>query len=112
MTEKMKSRSRKQSLDRFEAGGGLRPVHALNEREARIDSLPAAEKELAKESARFADLCQFFEQKQIDVPSEIIERLTRVSTLPPAERVAVMKNLNHLLMEHLQNVDSGTGIRQ
>jgi len=78
----------------------------------RINSLPAVEKEMAKESARFADLSQFFEKKQIDIPPEVVEQLNRAATLAVAERINVMKRLNHSLMERLHDVDPGTGIRQ
>jgi hypothetical protein len=110
MTDKPKSGSR-QPLDRFEARGNLGPLD-LKEREVRINSLPAIEKEMAKESARFADLCQFFETKQIDIPREVFEQLTRAAKLPIAERISVMKKMNQSLMERLHDVDPGTGIRQ
>ena len=40
-----------------------------------------AEKELAEESARFADLCQYFERQRMDVPVEILDQLGRASRL-------------------------------
>ena len=111
MIDKPKSGGSRQSLDRFDAGGDLGPLH-LKEREARINSLSPVEKELAKETARFADLCQFFEEKQIDIPSELVEQLKRAATLPIVERIDVLTRLNQLLMERLHNVNRGTGIRQ
>ena len=111
MTDKTKSRSSRQPLNRFEAQGGLGPLD-LKEREVRINSLPAVEEEVAKESARFADLCQFFEKRQMDIPPEVVEQLNRAATLPMAERINVMKRLNQSLMERLHDVDPGTGIRQ
>lgn len=111
MTEKPRPESRQQSLRRLEVRHALGLVADHEERETRINSLPPVERELAKESARFGDLCQFFGQKRIDVPQEVIEQLTRVATLPAAERVAVMKKLNQSLMECLHDVDQGTGIR-
>jgi len=112
MTGKSKSRSSRPRLDRFEAGSDFGPFDDLKEREARINFLPAIEKELAQESSRFADLCQFFEQKCIDVPREVVEQLTSVAKLAIPERISVMKKLNQSLMERLHDVDPGNGIRQ
>lgn len=103
---------RRPSLDRFEAGSNPGPVDDLKEREARINSLPSAEKELARESSRFADLCQFFEEKHLDVPREVVDQLARVAALAIPERINFMKKLNQSLMECLHDVDPGTGIRQ
>jgi hypothetical protein len=111
MTGKSSPGRMRPSLDRFEAGSNPGPDD-LKEREARINSLPAVEKELAQESSRFADLCQFFEEKHIDVPREVVDQLTRVAALAIPERINFMKKLNQSLMECLHDVDPGTGIRQ
>ena len=55
-------------LDKFEPGGELGPIEDRNEYERRFNSLPPDQKELAQESARFADLCQYFSQQKIDLP--------------------------------------------
>jgi hypothetical protein len=112
MTGKSKPGSSRPRLNRFEAGSELGPVDDLNEREARINFSSAIEKELAQESSQFADLCQFFEEKGIDVPREVVEQLTSVAALAIPERINVMKKLNQSLMECLHDVDPGTGIRQ
>jgi hypothetical protein len=70
------------------------------------------EKELAQESARFADFCQYFERQRMDVPVEIIDQLGRASRLAIPERVEAMKKLNQKLMEYLDNVGQDPGIRQ
>lgn len=112
MTGKSKPGTSRPPLDRFEAGSDLGPVDDLKEREARINFSPAIEKELAQESSRFADLCQFLEEKHIDVPREVVDQLTRVAALAVPERINFMKKLNQSLMECLHDVDPGTGIRQ
>ena len=65
--------------------------------------LPAGEKELAQESARFADLCQYFERQRMDVPVEILDQLGRASRLAIPERIEAMKKLNQRLMEYLND---------
>ena len=55
-------------LDKFEPGGELGPIEDRNEYEQRLNSLPPVQKELAQESTRFADLCQYFSQQKIDLP--------------------------------------------
>ena len=78
----------------------------------RLDSLPPREKELAQESARFADLCQYFERQLMDIPMEIVDQLGRASRLAITERIEAMKKLNQKLMEYLDNVGQDPGIRQ
>jgi hypothetical protein len=70
------------------------------------------EKELAEVCARFADLCQYFSQQSIDVPTHIVDEVRSVSKLAVADRVARMKRLNQELMEHLHGASPGPQIRQ
>ena len=55
-------------LDAFEPGGESGPIEDRNEYEQRLSSLPPIQQELAQESTRFADLCQYFSQQKIDFP--------------------------------------------
>ena len=84
---------------------------ATNTISASNPCLPA-EKELAQESARFADLCQYFERQRMDVPVEILDQLGRASRLAIPERIEAMKKLNQRLMEYLNDADNGHFIRQ
>ena len=61
MSKEEKSNLTTGALARFGSGGDLGPVEDRNEYDQRLKSLPAGNKELAEESARFADLCQYFE---------------------------------------------------
>jgi hypothetical protein len=113
MTSNKRSENVKGALDGFESGGDLEPVEDRNRYDERLDSLPPREKELAQESARFADLCQYFERQRMDIPMEIVDQLGRASRLAiPEERIEAMKKLNQKLMEYLDNVGQGPGIRQ
>jgi hypothetical protein len=112
MSKEEKSKNTTGALARFEPGGNLGPVEDRNEYDKRLKSFPAGEKELAEESARFADLCQYFESQRMDVPVEILDQLGRASRLAIPERIEAMKKLNQRLMEYLNDADNGHFIRQ
>ena len=76
------------------------------------DAASAQEKELADVCARFADLCQYFSQQNMDLPAQIVEEVRSVSKLAVADRVARMKRLNQELMEYLHGASPGLQIRQ
>jgi hypothetical protein len=99
-------------LDRFESGGDLGAIEDGETREQRIASLPPAERALAQESARFADLFQYFSHQQMDLPHEVAAEIFRVSMLPMADRTVAMHRLNKILMEHLDDAGQGSGVRQ
>jgi len=100
------------ALDKFESGGELSPIEDRNEREQRLNSLPAGQKELAEKSARFADLCQYFSQQKMDIPPSIVDRVGSVYKLPEPDRVRAMQDINRELMEYLSDVGQDPGIRQ
>jgi len=99
-------------LDKFEPGGELSPLDDRDEYEQRLNSLPAEQKEFAEESTRFADLCQYFSQRRMDIPPSVVERVRTVSKLPAPDRIRAMKDINHELMEYLTDVGQDPGIRQ
>jgi hypothetical protein len=80
--------------------------------EPRRDDTPSKEKELAEVCARFADLCQYFSQQNMDLPAQIVEEVRSVSKLAVEDRVARMKRLNQELMEYLHGASPGPQIRQ
>ena len=99
-------------LDKFEPGGELGPIEDRNEYERRLNSLPPDQKELAQESTRFADLCQYFSQQKIDLPPDLLEQVGRLSSLANSERIRAVKSINRELMEYLNDVGQDPGIRQ
>ncbi|MGC2257197.1 MAG: hypothetical protein WA594_02765 [Candidatus Sulfotelmatobacter sp.] len=107
-----RSQPRSGALDKFEPGGELGPLDDRNNYQQRLNWLPAGQKDLAEESTRFADLCQYFSQQKMDIPPSIVERLGNVSKLPVKERIRAMKDLNRELMEYLNDVGQDPGIRQ
>jgi hypothetical protein len=112
--DEKQNRSKPESgtLDKFEPGGELGPLDDRNEYEQRLHSLPLGQKELAQEGTRFADLCQYFSQQNMDIPPSIVERLGNVSKLPSPDRIRAMKDINRELMEYLNDVGQDPGIRQ
>ena len=112
--DEKENRSKPESgaLDKFEPGGELGPLDDRNEYERRLHSLPLGQKELAHESTRFADLCQYFSQQKMDIPTSIVERVRNVSKLPVKDRIRAMKDINRELMEYLNDVGQDPGIRQ
>jgi hypothetical protein len=99
-------------LDKFEPGGESGPIEDRNEYEQRLSSLPPNQQELAQASTRFADLCQYFSQQKIDLPSDLLEQVGRLSRLAISERLRALKNINRELMEYLNDVGQDPRIRQ
>jgi len=114
LEDEKENRSKRKSgaLDKFESGGDLGAIEDRCEREQRLDSLPAEQKEFAEESTRFADLCQYFAQRKMDIPPSIVERVGSVSKLPSTDRIRAMKDINRELMEYLNDVGQDPGVRQ
>ena len=75
-------------------------------------SAQSREKELAEACARFADLCQYFSQQNVDLPSQIVEEVRQVSKLAVDDRITRMKRLNQELMEYLQDAGPGPQVLQ
>ena len=112
MSKEEKPKNTTGALARFEPGGDLGPVEDRNEFGKRLKALPAGKKELAEESARFADLCQYFERQRMDVPVKVLDQLGRASRLPIPERLEAMKKLNKRLMEYLNDAGDSHFVRQ
>ncbi|GEM_PF-6967571 len=84
-----------QTMDQLEPGG-----------------TPTVEKELAEVCARFADLCQYFSQQNMDLPPQIVDEVRLVSKLAVKERIAKMKRLSQDLMEYLNDAGPDSQVRQ
>ena len=100
------------ALDNFEPGGASGPIENRNEYEQRLRELPPRQKQLAEESARLADLCQYFSQHELDIPPELVEQVAELSKLPTSERVRALVELNRALMEYLNATGQGPATRQ
>ena len=82
------------------------------QKERSDDAASTQEKELAEVCARFADLCQYFSQQNMDLPTQIVDEVRSVSKLEVADRVARMKRLNQELMECLNGANPGPQVPQ
>lgn len=103
---------RKGMLDHFEPGGESGPLEDATQRELRINQLPPDEKALALESARLADLCQYFSQEKMDIPADLLDRVGRLSRMQPGERVRELLSINHILMQYLNRIGSAPQLSQ
>jgi hypothetical protein len=106
------SRNSQGALNKFEPGGALGPIEDRNEYEQRLNALPPDQNQLAQESTRLADLCQYFSLQKIDIPPEIVEQVAGLSRLTTAERIRALIEVNRALMEYLNDVGQDPGIRQ
>lgn len=88
------------------------PADEIEERRTRIESLPEAERDLARESGRFADLCNYLSQQHVDVPAKILDDLGRVAKLDVPQRTVRMKALNEELMKFISDVGLGGSTAQ
>jgi hypothetical protein len=62
------------------------------------------EQQLAEKTRRLADLCQYFTKHQIDIPADMVERVTTLSKLTVPDRFRTLVAVNHDLMEYLNAV--------
>ena len=93
-------------------GGKMALDNAKQEATASPGDVPTKEKELAEVCARFADLCQYFSQQNMDLPTQVLDEVRSVSKLTVEDRIARMKRLNQELMEYLDAAGPGPQIRQ
>jgi len=56
-------------------------IEDRNEFERRFDALPPDQKELAQENARFADLCRYSSDKNMDIPPQVVDQAGRFAGL-------------------------------
>lgn len=100
------------TLKKFEPGHEMGPIEDRNEYEQRIEALPKDQQELAQESTRLADLCQYFSTQKIDIPSELVERVTGLCKFQIPERIRALREINKALTAYLNDVGRGPGILQ
>jgi len=100
------------AVGKFDAGRELGPIEDRVEYDRRLDALPPDQRELAQESARFADLCRYFSDKKMDIPPQVLDQVGGLARLPIADRIRVLKDANRTLMENLSDVGENPQIRQ
>ena len=110
--ERSSRKPREGMWDKFEPGGALGPIEDTTRRELRINQLPPDEKKLALESARLADLCQYFSQEKVGILADLLERIGRLARLQPGERIRELLSINQALMEQVNRLGSGPRLWQ
>lgn len=105
-------KQRGETAHKFEAGGELGPIENRDEYDQRLEALAPQERELAQQSARFADICRYFADKKMDIPPQVLDLVGGLSRSPVADRIRILKDANQRLMEYLNDVGEDPKIRQ
>jgi hypothetical protein len=87
------------------------PIHDRREYEEQMAALPPDERSLAEALTANANLCQYFEEHDIDIPPVLVRALHAAASLHLPERTAAIQKINQALMEYLHNVSDDSGIR-
>ena len=98
--------------DRFRQKGIPEQISSREERQVRLNSLPDGERELAEETARFADLCQYLSAQSGDIPADIVAELGSLAAFLVGERTTRLKALNERLMKHIHDTTEDSGRAQ
>ena len=93
-------------------GGDLAPAASIEDWEKTIASAPESSRELLRELARFADLWRFLSEREEDLGETVVAAISALHKLPPAERIARVKQINHRLMARVKDARSGSQLRQ
>ena len=100
------------SLNKFLPGGELGPITNREKYQGQAKSLQPDQREFAEESARFADLWQYFAEHRMQLPENVVAEVTELSKLARDQQLTVLRNLNHRLMEYLHDASEDSGVRQ
>ena len=98
-------------LNRLKSGGDLAPVEDRYEYERQMETLPPDEKEYAQEATRMADLLQYCSRQRLRIPPEITKGAAELPALSMPERIARVRDLNRVLMEHIHNAGQDPPVR-
>jgi len=100
------------SLSRFLPGGECGPITDRPEFEQRLNALPLEQREFAEESARFADIWQYFSEHRMQLPKDVVDEVSGLSKLATTQQIVVLRRVNQRLMEYLNDVGEDSGVRQ
>jgi hypothetical protein len=100
------------SLAKFLPGGEFGPITDRQEYQQRVNALPPKQREFAEESTRFADIWQYFSEHRLQLPKDIVNRVSGLALLTTVEQTTVLRSVNHELMEYLNDVGEDSGVRQ
>jgi hypothetical protein len=100
------------SFNKFLLGGGLDPITDRQEYEQRANALPPGQRQFAEESTRFADIWQYFSERRMQLPKDVVNQISGLPKLTAAEQTTVLQRINQELMEYLNDVGEDSGVRQ
>jgi hypothetical protein len=110
--QQAKQESAKASLAKLLPGGEFGPMTNRQEYEQRIKVLPPEQREFAEESARFADIWQYFSEHRMQLPKDVVNRVSGLALLTTVQQTTVLRSVNQELMEYLNDVGEDSGVRQ
>ena len=110
--QQTKQESATANLAEFLPGGEFGPMTNRQEYEQRMNALPPEQREFAEESTRFADIWQYFSEHRMQLPKEIVNRVSGLALLTTVEQTTVLRSVNQELMEYLNDVGEDSGVRQ
>ena len=110
--QQTKQESATGSLAKFLPGGEFGPMKNRQEYEQSVNALPPEQREFAEESARFADIWQYFSEHRMQLPKGIVNRVSELAQLTTVEQTTVLRGVNQELMEYLNDVGEDSGVRQ
>ncbi len=109
-------RTERSSLTQFESGGSHGPIEDKRQYEKLVDSVADSDqREFLAEASLFATTCQYLENRAMELPPEIAEDVRALTNdlLSVKDRVARMREINHRLMEYIDQHDrQSPSIRQ
>ncbi len=92
---------------RLGSGGDLAPIEDREEWEKLVASKPPEERQLLEELARFVDLWRYFRERNERLGPKMVGAVRELHSLPIAERIERLKQINLELMERVG--DGGQG---
>jgi hypothetical protein len=87
----------------FEPGGKWAAIEDIAEYERQMNELPTDERDLCREVTIYANIAQFFSQKEWTVPFHIRQDVREIASLAVSDRIARMREVNKALMEYLHD---------
>jgi uncharacterized protein (UPF0147 family) len=95
----------------FGPGGKLAPIEDRAEYERQMNALPAEQRALAEELTRYADLCRYFADHDMQMLPHIVRAVAQLSSRSVAERTTEMQHINQEVMEYLESVSEDPEFR-
>ena len=99
-------------LRRSLPGGDFEPAASIEDWEKTIALVPESSRALFGELGRFADLWRFLSDRAEELGESVVADICAVRLLPPSERSARVKQINHKLLARVKNARRGSELRQ